>query len=86
MRELVSVTGVEPHVEPEAARHSLRLPEDAWALLQGTGYRGTLEQFDPAARIRIRKACLRFIHESAVDSVTADVIYAVATTSGAPLR
>ncbi|MCC6409803.1 MAG: methyltransferase domain-containing protein [Planctomycetes bacterium] len=79
VRELVSVTGVEPHVEPEAARHSLRSPEDAWALLQGTGYRGTLEQLDPAARIRIREACLRFIHESGVDSVTADVIYAVAT-------
>lgn len=79
VRELLSATGVEPHVEPEAARHPLGSPDDAWALLQGTGYRGTLEQLDPAARNQIRDACLRFVHESRVDSVTADVIYAVAT-------
>lgn len=82
VRELMSVTGVEPHVEPEAARHPLKSPDDAWALLQGTGYRGTLEQLDPAARTRIRDACLRFVHASRVDSVTADVIYAVASKFG----
>ncbi|MCK6447495.1 MAG: methyltransferase domain-containing protein [Planctomycetes bacterium] len=79
VRELLSVCGVEPHVEPELARHPLRSPDDAWALLQGTGYRGTLEQLDPAARNQIRDACLRFVRVSNVDSVTADVIYAVAT-------
>lgn len=83
VRELLSVCGAEthdePHVETEAARHPIVAPEAAWALLQGTGYRGTLEQLDPAARNQIREACQRFVRVSSVDSVTADVIYAVAT-------
>ena len=34
--------------------HPLRSPEDGWTIAMGTGYRGTLEQLDPAGLERVR--------------------------------
>jgi ubiquinone/menaquinone biosynthesis C-methylase UbiE len=79
LRALFADTGVEPRIAPEPGTHPIASPDDAWALLQGTGYRGTLEQLDAAARARIREACSRFVRTSGVESVTTDVIYATAT-------
>ncbi len=79
VRELFADCGVEPTIAPEPGVHPIRSPEDAWAVILGTGYRGTLEQLDVASRERVREACQRFVRESRMDSLTVDVIYATAT-------
>ena len=70
-------------VVAEDGRHSLRSPEDWWTMVLGTGYRGTLEQLDADARRKVRTANLAFIREAGVDSVEANVVYAVASKAEA---
>jgi ubiquinone/menaquinone biosynthesis C-methylase UbiE len=66
------------HIEEEAGTHSIASPEDWWTTLQGTGYRGTLDQLDAETLARVREANLRFIEESGLGGIEANVIYAVA--------
>jgi ubiquinone/menaquinone biosynthesis C-methylase UbiE len=47
---------------------------DEWALVLGTGYRGTIEQLAPESRERVRRACARV----AGHALRTDVIYATA--------
>lgn len=63
----------------EQGTHPLDSPDDWWSRVLGSGYRGTIEQLDEETRERVRKDNLSFIHESGVNSVEANVIYAVAT-------
>jgi len=44
----------------------------------GSGYRGTVDQLDAAARERVRAANFEFIRNSGTASVEANVVYAVA--------
>lgn len=66
-------------IEPEAVDHPLRSPEDFWSVVLGTGYRGTVERLQPAARERIRVACIEGLRRDAVRSIATNVIYATAT-------
>lgn len=66
------------HIEEEAGIHPIAAPEDWWTTLLGTGYRGTLDQLDAEALGRVREANLRFIDESGLGGIEANVIYAVA--------
>ena len=84
LRVLLSSTGAKTlDIVPETARHRLRSPEDWWPMVLGTGYRGTIEQLDAAQRERVRKHCLEHIRANGVDSVEANVLYGLATKSGA---
>jgi hypothetical protein len=44
----------------------------------GSGYRGTVDQLDAAARERVQAANEDYVRRSGVASVEANVIYAVA--------
>jgi len=66
------------HIVEEARTHPLSSPEDWWTTLLGTGYRGTLDQLDGETLAKVREANLRFIDESRLDGIEANVIYAVA--------
>jgi hypothetical protein len=66
-------------VVAEAGTHAIQSPQAWWSAVLGSGYRGTLEQLDTAARERVRVANLNFIHETSLHSVEANVVYAVAT-------
>jgi ubiquinone/menaquinone biosynthesis C-methylase UbiE len=80
LRSMLAGAGVEAQeVILESGTHPLRSPEDWWKMVLGTGYRGTVEQLDAESYERIRRANLDFIRESSVQSVEANVIYAVAT-------
>ena len=68
----------EAEVVPEANLHPIPSPEAWWSAILGTGYRGTLEQLDAAARERVRSANLEYIQGSGVRAVEANVVYAVA--------
>lgn len=80
LRALFAEAGVEaPDIVAERGTHSIPSPEHGWALIQGSGYRGTVEQLDADGRERIRQATLAFIRSSDIESVEANVMYAVAT-------
>jgi ubiquinone/menaquinone biosynthesis C-methylase UbiE len=67
----------------EAGTHPIPTPDAWWTVVLGSGYRGTFEQLDAEDRQRVRLANLDFIHDSGVDSVKANVIYATATKPSA---
>jgi ubiquinone/menaquinone biosynthesis C-methylase UbiE len=71
--------GVEPaEVVAEPGEHPIPTPEAWWAAVLGSGYRGTLEQLDFAARERVRQANLDYIRRSGIRAVEANVVYAIA--------
>src|SRR5262245_54947268 len=65
-------------VVAEDGRHPLNSPDDWWAIVLGSGYRGTIEQLDPEARERVRRANLMSVQNSQIRVVETNVVYAVA--------
>jgi SAM-dependent methyltransferase len=70
------IPGAEIAAEPGV--HVLSSPAAWWALLMGSGYRGTLEQLTPSARARVREHNVRYLSERRISEVEANVLYAVA--------
>jgi ubiquinone/menaquinone biosynthesis C-methylase UbiE len=68
------------HVEvlAEAATHELASPEDWWTIILGGGFRGTIDQLDPAARERVRQANLQTLRTNEIYSLEVNVLYAIA--------
>jgi ubiquinone/menaquinone biosynthesis C-methylase UbiE len=62
----------------ESGAQPLRSPEDFWAIAMGSGYRGTIEQLDQEARVRVRQATLGYFSEHKVESVETNAVYAIA--------
>ena len=79
LRELFAAAGIDAcEVVAEAGEHPIASPEAWWAAVLGSGYRGTFEKLDPAARAHVRAENLRFIRGGDVRAVQANVVYAVA--------
>ena len=79
LRQVMSsagITGVDVEMEP--GQHRLGDSSAWWALVMGSGYRGTLEQLPDDARERIRAHNLAHLAAIGADAVEASVIYAVA--------
>ena len=55
-------------------------------MILGSGYRGTVEQLDGQSREHLREVNFAFVRASGVESVEANVIYAVATKSPSVAR
>lgn len=66
----------------ESAIHPIAAPEDWWTALLGSGYRGTLARLDAETFAKVREANLRFVEESRLDGIEANVIYALAVKPG----
>jgi SAM-dependent methyltransferase len=60
----------EPGVQP------VRSPEDGWAVVLGTGYRGTFDRLGPDAQQRVRTSVLAAL--DGVDAIQTNVVYASA--------
>jgi ubiquinone/menaquinone biosynthesis C-methylase UbiE len=76
---MLGEAGVEAdQIVEEPGSHPVDTPEDWWTALLGSGYRGTLDQLDAGTLDRVRAANLRFVEESGVSAIEANVIYAVA--------
>jgi ubiquinone/menaquinone biosynthesis C-methylase UbiE len=73
-----------PRTEAEAGVHPLAQPEDWWTIVQGSGYRATLEELDVQARARVRERTLRALVASGATNVETNVIYATAVKAGCP--
>lgn len=72
-------TQVEVFAEMET--HDLTTSEDWWTMCLGGGYRGTIDQLDPAAKERVRQANLQFLRTYQVHALEVDVLYAIAQKS-----
>jgi len=79
VRTLLRDGGVDDaDVVAEAGTHPIPSPEAWWSAVLGSGYRGTVELLDAAARERVRAANLNYIRNSGVRAVEANVVYAIA--------
>ena len=66
--EAVAESGVQP----------VNSPEDWWAMIMGSGYRGTVAQLNLDDQQRIRLANLDFITRTSLHSLESNVVYATA--------
>lgn len=79
LRKLLFQGGVEDaEIVAESGSHAIRDAKSWWAAVRGSGYRGTLDQLTHDEIEHVRTTNFKYIHESGVQSVEANVIYAVA--------
>lgn len=85
LERLLREAGIpDPRTEAEASVHPLAQPEDWWTIVLGSGYRGTLEELDVEARVRVRERTIRALVALGVPTVETNVIYATAVKAGCP--
>lgn len=72
------ITEIESIV-PEAGHQPLRIPDDWWDIVLGSGYRWTVEKLGPELAAQIREDNLQWAQENTITSVETNVVYAVAT-------
>ena len=68
-----------PMITREDRLHPIHSAEDWWTIVLGSGYRGTIEQLDPAERQKVREANLAFIRDEKITAIETNVLYALAT-------
>lgn len=83
VRSMLTATGLD-NVEAVAESDSqpVNSPEDWWAMIMGSGYRGTVEQLNPSDQKRVRTENLDFIHRTSLRSLESNVVYATAEKIG----
>jgi ubiquinone/menaquinone biosynthesis C-methylase UbiE len=82
LRKILEEGGVaSPNIIAENRLHAIKSPEDWWAIVLGSGYRGTVEQLTDAEREKIKEANLCFVREENISAVETNVLYAIATKS-----
>jgi ubiquinone/menaquinone biosynthesis C-methylase UbiE len=83
LRAVLREGGVEQaEIVAVAETHPIPSAEAWWSAVLGTGYRGTIDQLEPAARERVRGANAEYIRRTGVREVEANVVYAVAIKPG----
>jgi len=79
LRALFSAAGLEEvEIEAESDSQPVNSPEDWWAMIMGSGYRGTIEQLSTSERERLQAENLEFIERTGLNSLESNVVYAVA--------
>jgi ubiquinone/menaquinone biosynthesis C-methylase UbiE len=79
VRGLLAEAGIEQcEVVAEAGQHPIPSPQAWWSVVRGSGYRGTLEKLDEQDREHVRAANLEFVRDAHIQSIEANVVYAVA--------
>ncbi|HTH20412.1 MAG TPA: class I SAM-dependent methyltransferase [Candidatus Udaeobacter sp.] len=80
LRKIFDETGVaSPTISAENRLHPISSADDWWAIVLGSGYRGTIEVLTPAEREKVKEANLAFIRDENVSAVETNVLYALAT-------
>lgn len=64
-------------VVPQADSQPVNSPDDWWAMIMGSGYRGTVDQLSTSERDQVRTENLEFIRREGIRSVESNVIYAI---------
>ena len=82
LRSLLNSAGFEQsEVVAETGSQPVNSPEDWWAMVLGSGYRGTVDQLSTEDRERVRLANFDFIRGDSVRSVETNVVYGIAVKS-----
>jgi len=68
-----------PKISTENRRHPISSANDWWAIVLGSGYRGTIEQLTEAEQETVKQANLAFITDEKISAVETNVLYALAT-------
>ena len=80
LRQILDKAGVASHkISAENRLHPIKSAEDWWAIVLGSGYRGTIEQLTQAEREKVKEANLAFIRDEKISGVETNVLYALAT-------
>jgi ubiquinone/menaquinone biosynthesis C-methylase UbiE len=66
------------NVSAETGTHELAAPEDWWTMVLGGGYRGTIDQLDPATQERVKQQNLDFLRINQIHALDVSVLYAIA--------
>jgi hypothetical protein len=79
VRSSLATAGLsEIEVVAEYGSQPVNSPEDWWAMIMGSGYRGTIAQLDPADLERVRNENLDFINRTRLRSLESNVVYVTA--------
>ena len=79
LRKILEEGGVpSPKISAENRLHSISSADDWWAIVLGSGYRGTIEQLTESERERVKQANLAFIRDENISAVETNVLYALA--------
>jgi ubiquinone/menaquinone biosynthesis C-methylase UbiE len=68
-----------PQVIAENRLHPIDSAEDWWAIVLGSGYRGTIEQLTIEERDKVKQANVAFITDEKISAIETNVLYALAT-------
>jgi ubiquinone/menaquinone biosynthesis C-methylase UbiE len=78
--QLLNNSGIaQVEILEEANRHPINSAEAWWAAVLGSGYRGTIDQLSADDLQKVRDTNFKYIHESGIREVEANVVYAIAT-------
>src|SRR5262249_42140610 len=82
LRALFEEAGIgDVAIEPVRGLHEIPSADAWWSAVMGTGYRGTIEQLEPAAVARVRERNDAYIRTSGIRQVETNVVFAVAPVS-----
>jgi len=80
LRKVLGEGGVaSPNIIAENRLHPISSAEDWWAIVLGSGYRGTIEQLTQAERDKVKEANLAFIRNENISAVETNALYVLAT-------
>lgn len=79
LRTLLNAAGLpESEIVAEADFQPVNSPDDWWAMILGSGYRGTVDQLSAEEREQVRIENFDFIQRNSVRSLESNVVYAIA--------
>ena len=80
VNQLLTDSGIrEAEITAEDGQQVLQSPDDWWTVVQGSGYRWTLEQMDNETIAQVRDMNLKTLRNNETKFIETNVIYAVAT-------
>ena len=80
LRQLLTDSGIRAaEIIAEDGQQVLQSPDDWWTVVQGSGYRWTLEQMDNETIAHVRDMNLEALRNNDTKSIETNVIYALAT-------
>jgi SAM-dependent methyltransferase len=80
VRQLLTDSGIRAaEIIAEDGQQVLQSPDDWWTVVQGSGYRWTLEQMDNETIAHVRDMNLEALRNNDTKSIETNVIYALAT-------
>ena len=80
LKKILNNAGVaSAKITSENRLHPINSGGDWWAIVLGSGYRGTVEQLNPAERETVKEVNLAFIRDGKISAIETNVLYALAT-------